>query len=461
MSIISIKKLTLAAALTLSSLPVVAETYISETRYDWSGLANSITSASKPDYEKARDIYDWLTRNISYDTTYSIHTADETYEQKRGVCQGYCEMFYRLGEAVGLKSDIIFGKSKDRDGKIGDIGHAWLFVYTDGNSGILVDPTWGAGAVSDGRFIRNTNDTWFHASPQWMIYTHYPDDPQYQLLPQQVSFDTFRTLPHFTPAMANYGYNATETLSAVLSGNAPKVPQFYDSTIGEHASAIKMPADRVLRVGTDYEFYIMPKSGGKFVLINGDQFERDWTSNGKQTAIRYMPHTAGPLSVCVDTGGKQLSTLVEFEVASPTPDDIARLEAKHPLLSPRITGLTGYNRKALENSGLDPHRLLAAVKAEGITELPVISPKVESRLVSVPCNGHLRRGQTYTFAFTPGKGRNFAVINGENWTTDWSQDPSTGVISITATPTVAGTLRVSASIDEQDSFWQILEYKVD
>lgn len=455
-----IRKLILTA-MSLMSLSAVSETYISETHYDWSGLANSITSASKPDYEKARDIYDWMTRNISYDTTYSIHTADETYQQKRGVCQGYCEMFYRIGEAVGLKSDIIFGKSKNREGKIGDIGHAWLFVYTDGNSGILVDPTWGAGSVNDGRFVHTPNDTWFHASPQWMIYTHYPDNPQYQLLTQQVSFDTFRTLPHFTPAMANYGYNAKETLSAVLSGNLPEVPQFYDSTISEHASAIKMPAEKMLRVGSEYEFYIMPKSNGKFVIINGNHFERGWTRNGKQTAIRYMPHTEGPLSVCVDTGDKQLSTLVEFEVAHPTPDDIGRLESKYPLFSPHITKLAGYDRNVLENSVLDPHRLLEAVKAQGITELPEISPEVECRLVSVPWNGHLRKGQTYTFAFTPGKGKNFAVINGDNWTTDWSQDSTTGVVSITATPTEAGTLKVSASIDEPDSFWQILEYKVD
>ena len=102
-------KLPLLCALMYAAFSIEAESYVHDTKYDWSGLANSITSSSKPDYEKARDIYTWLTHNIAYDTSYSIHTADETYENKRGVCQGYCEMFYRLGEAVGLRSDIIFG----------------------------------------------------------------------------------------------------------------------------------------------------------------------------------------------------------------------------------------------------------------------------------------------------------------------------------------------------------------
>lgn len=449
----------------LAAMPALhSETYISETRYDWSGLAQSITSPEKTDYQKARDIYDWLTANISYDTTYSIRTADATYENRRGVCQGYCELFYRLAQAVGLRSEIIFGKSKDADGTIDDVGHAWMFVFTDGNSGILVDPTWGAGSVSDGVFERHATDEWFHAEPEWMIFTHFPDDPNFQLLQSAVTFDTFRRLPHFVPSLSKYGYKASEFLSSVLSGHTPEIPDFYPAVIETHSRGVKFPMEKELRVGTDYEFYILPEvAGTRYAIINGDRLCDEWITSGNQTAVRFMPHTAGELSVNVKTPGEENSwtTLAKYNVAAPTADDISRLEAKHPLLSPVFAGVKDFRRSAIEELGVDGAALLAAVKSEGITTLPSLYPQVGSRPVKVPWNGRLRAGNTYTFAVTPGSGLDFAVINNDEWTSQWTVDPATGLVVITATPSAPGSLKISARIDETNSFYPILEYTVE
>ncbi len=115
------RMLILASVLFCSAGASAQSAPLSPSKYDWSGLANSVTSTDKTAYAE----------NISYDTTYSIYTADGTYENRRGVCQGYSELFCRIAEAVGLRADIVTGKTKDADGSIPDMGHAWLFVYTE------------------------------------------------------------------------------------------------------------------------------------------------------------------------------------------------------------------------------------------------------------------------------------------------------------------------------------------
>lgn len=432
---------------------------VHDTKYDWSGLANSITSPSKSDYEKAYDIYTWLTHNIAYDTSYSIFTADETYEQRRGVCQGYSELFYRLGEAVGLRCDVISGKSKNPKGVVGDEGHAWLFVYTDGNAGILVDPTWGAGSVSDGRFTRHPSDKWFHVSPEWLIFSHFPDEGKYQLLESPVGFDAFRRISYYDPELGGYGYDGKEFLASEISGKVPQIPEFSSKVIADKTRGIKVPLQRELRVGSPYEFYVLPTGSDVFVIHSGDDYVRDWVRSEGQAAIRFIPATAGSLVVGVEAQDGY-TYMVEYTVAEPTRQDIARLEEACPLRSPSLSSLGNYDLSNLEAWGVEPHRLLAAVKSEGIGTLPRYNASIECRMVDVPLDGRLRVGESYSFRFTPGKGNAFAAINGEAWTMDWVQNPD-GTVSLAVTPTVSGELKISARIGEDMSYWPILTYTVE
>ena len=158
---------------------------VAPTRYDYTQVARQITEGCSSKYEQAYAIYRWLCDNISYDTSYSIYTADECWDNRRGVCQAYSELFYRLAEPLGLETHIVRGDAK---GPGGIEGHAWVFVIVEGTgTGILVDPTWGAGSVNGSTFThREDDDSWFHVDPYWMIFTHFPDEASYQFLPQPV-----------------------------------------------------------------------------------------------------------------------------------------------------------------------------------------------------------------------------------------------------------------------------------
>lgn len=104
---------------------------VSETKYDWSELAAKIVGDKTAKRDQAYAIYRWLCDNIAYDTSYSIHDADTAIEQKRGVCQAYCEIFYRLAEPLGLEAHIISGFSKDSD------SGAWVMTVQAAPSGTL------------------------------------------------------------------------------------------------------------------------------------------------------------------------------------------------------------------------------------------------------------------------------------------------------------------------------------
>lgn len=157
------------------------------------GLANTVE-------DKAKAIYHWLCDNIAYDTTYQIHDADRCWETKRGVCQAYCELFVHLAKAVGVTADIVIGKSKEQNGKVSDKDHSWIFVYTHGYDGIFIDPTWGAGYVNDGVFTPSPNDKWFDVDPNWLIFTHYADDSEWNDKASTiVSYEQFEKLPFYEP----------------------------------------------------------------------------------------------------------------------------------------------------------------------------------------------------------------------------------------------------------------------
>ena len=102
--------------------------FVHETHYDYSEVARVITSGCTTDYEKIRAIYQWLCANISYDTSYTIRTADQCFDAKRGVCQGYCELFYQIAKAAGVTAEIVGGKSKNQYGVIGQEGHLMALV---------------------------------------------------------------------------------------------------------------------------------------------------------------------------------------------------------------------------------------------------------------------------------------------------------------------------------------------
>lgn len=160
----------------------------------------SIVGEASSIVDKAKKIYDWICSHIAYDTTKQIHDAETCYKTGRGVCQAYCELFCYMAEAVGITADIICGVTKNPQGEISTEKHAWVFVYTHAYDGIFIDPTWGAGYVSETKFFKSTeNSKWFNVSPYWMIFSHFPDERYWTKLDIEVSREQFESIPFHEP----------------------------------------------------------------------------------------------------------------------------------------------------------------------------------------------------------------------------------------------------------------------
>lgn len=455
----------LAALVLLISLDCFAQTQktVSETRYDWSGLAESITQGKTANYDKAYAIYRWLCDNIAYDTSYSIHDADTAYEQKRGVCQAYCEMFYRLGETVGLNVDIISGQSKDNDGKIPDDTHAWLFVRTNGNEGILVDPTWGAGSVENGIFTRSVkDDTWFHVDPAWMIFTHYPKDESYQLLDANIDYPSFVSLPPLQPSLGHFGYKADEILASSLAGKTLDLPKCFDPS---QIKIAKIPLDGTLRVGAYYDFVLEPEPDYEFVIINGEEYEKSWERNNGYHLVKFVPGEAGELVVGYrNRGSKDRWThLLSYKVDNPTSGDISNLEKIAPHKSPVFKSLQNFDVDRLNRRGIDMGKLLAAVKRDNIKQLPVIYDAGDFRLNDIPLNGKLKVGVPYQFAFSPREEGDWVIIDNGNFLNEWNQDPQTSAWVTSIVPSVPGkvVLAFKPLSATDNSYSYCVEYDVE
>lgn len=191
--------------------------YQVEPRQNYYQEAQMIVADAQSPMDKIRKIYDWLCENIKYDTSKTIHDADTAWTRKRGVCQAYCELFCVLGESVGLTIEVICGKSKHSNGEIPDTNHSWIYAFTEGYDGILIDPTWGAGGIDDGgRYHKGTGEDremWFDVDPARMIYTHYPEYDYWQLQTPLINEEQFANLPVKYPSN---NIDATEELAIDL-----------------------------------------------------------------------------------------------------------------------------------------------------------------------------------------------------------------------------------------------------
>ena len=199
-------------------------------------LAQYLTAPAQNDSDKIRAIFRWVTANITYDTRVYFTGSPEAHKPRTGnilqdrmaVCEGYSTLMEALGKAAGLKIIKISGHAKGVGYQIGDKiagppDHAWNAVWLDGRWQLL-DATWGSGYMDDaGQFIRQFEPFYFLTSPLDLIYTHFPEDAQWQLLEPQVTLTEFESFPFIKPAF--YRFNL-------------EMVNFYDGTIEFNDSTV-------------------------------------------------------------------------------------------------------------------------------------------------------------------------------------------------------------------------------
>lgn len=167
-------------------------------------LTEYLVKPAKDDTEKVRAFYVWISENIAYDVDMFFSsiipteeiTGNDVLRTRKGVCQGYSQLFKEMCDLAEIQCFIIPGYSKGYGWKptrkFESSDHAWNIVLID-NKWKLIDATWGSGFLNQSnRFEKRFEEKYFLADPEQFIYDHLPSDPMWQLLDCPITIEEFK-----------------------------------------------------------------------------------------------------------------------------------------------------------------------------------------------------------------------------------------------------------------------------
>ncbi len=270
---------------------------------DMADLARQLTQPFSSEQEKARAIFTWLAANIRYDvdkfmnppamprfsgrTKSEIETevreyhGKETAKQfkaKKGVCADYSRMYKTMCDAVGLQCEIITGDARDFHRPYRNVHnnpHAWNAVEWGGRWHLL-DATWGAGYVHNGKFKRDDCPGFFDTPPAVFSQNHLPDDVKWQLLEKPLTKKEFANQP-----LVQYGqdeYPILDFSQQVELDGKDRVVRFKFARVPKHYRILMNDTKRLeVRsqiVGEWVELRFKdPGAGKEIAVFCGEQLE--------------------------------------------------------------------------------------------------------------------------------------------------------------------------------------------
>lgn len=197
-------------------------------------LAAYLTEGLPSEEMRVRAIFRWMTAHIRYDVEgfrsadYGDLTPDAVLGRRRAVCEGYSGLFESLVKAAGIEVAVVSGYAKGVGYVAGTpvdatLHHAWNAVRVHGEWKLL-DCTWGAGALNErGEYVSGFDPFYFFTPPEQFIYSHFPNDPRWQLLPEPLTGQAFEALPMLKAAFFTCGLVRAGPLAGHLHEEGPVV----------------------------------------------------------------------------------------------------------------------------------------------------------------------------------------------------------------------------------------------
>lgn len=147
-------------------------------------LAKDLTRGKKDEREKAKAIYEYVAKTVKYDVqklendAFKLDdSALKTLKTEKGVCQDYAFLAVALLRSIGIESRYVGGTAQSGALSFGE-RHAWVEAKVNGEW-LVMDPTWGAGYIQDGKFVAHYDDTYFDPDPQQFNKTHTREEVIY------------------------------------------------------------------------------------------------------------------------------------------------------------------------------------------------------------------------------------------------------------------------------------------
>ena len=429
---------------------------------DYKSIAAEITKGCSKKNDQARAIYRYLIQNIAYDTDYKIRDADECWKQKKGVCQAFADLFIKLCEPLNIKCILVTGFAKTYDHIPGTPFERHAYVLVEGdktNRYFFVDATWGSGTVNNGTVARSDDDmSWFHTSPVWMAFSHFPYEEKYQMLKKPLSFEEFQKLPGLVPDMEYMGFDGEKLLEGLRNGTILSLPKIYPRQKLPFR-VVQIPMTRTLKLGETYEFTIQLPEPTKLALTQNNEFPFNKVVQGTRKLV-FTPFLPGEVSISIaPPNRKTYSTVLSYSVPEPSKEEYEQLIKKNPYYSPLIQDIDGYSSN-IPLLGFDGRELIKAIQSNQIEALPQTFSydKFPLKVIDVPINRDLQKGKNYRFMVTLPPNIKIALFHGTATITDWETRGK--LRSINYTPKTEGKLSIGAFDANEKRYYIILSYKV-
>ena len=224
-------------------------------------IISELQISTKSDYEKIREVYLWIARNVKYASASDTNLKYTAYGALNGraLCQGYAVLFYRMMLELGIDCRVITGKGKETS-------HAWNIVKL-GSYYYNIDVTWAA--TSGNRksyFLKGSSDF-----------------PEHQAAPEFQKAD-FRN--KYPMASADYVHKDSDDYSSGTS-SYNTMYRLYNKNSGEHFfTANAGERDALVKFGWQYEGigWYAPKTSviPVFRLYNKNGGEHHYTTMIKE-----------------------------------------------------------------------------------------------------------------------------------------------------------------------------------
>ena len=132
-------------------------------------IAEELITEDMLDREKAKAIYEFTAKSIAYDVEKQKNSefqwddsALKVLELGKGICQDYTYLALALLRASDMEARYVAGTA---GAGFNWSRHAWVEVKVDGDW-LTMDPTWGAGYISNGEFIANYTEDYFEPNEE-------------------------------------------------------------------------------------------------------------------------------------------------------------------------------------------------------------------------------------------------------------------------------------------------------
>lgn len=213
-------------------------------------LAQKISTDFNSTEQQVKALFYWITHNIKYDLDSHYNPkqkrfsfkyrdeqdklaklkaikskiANETLVSKKGVCEGYAQIFSRVCSLLNIENSVIKGYVKNSSHYINKpeqtSNHAWNAVKIN-NEWKYFDTTWASGVVINNVWKSSFNSYYYNFKKEKYFKTHYPEETIWQLKIGSLSKDGFYNQPIYKSAFLKTDISLISPTNGALPKNKP------------------------------------------------------------------------------------------------------------------------------------------------------------------------------------------------------------------------------------------------